>query len=75
MMNSVFPNLFDVIDLDPYGSAVPFLNSALKSIKNGGLLCVTCTDTRVLCGSDRHKCYYLYGTARGGNKTIEETAL
>jgi tRNA G26 N,N-dimethylase Trm1 len=25
---------FDVIDLDPYGSAVPFLDSALKGAKD-----------------------------------------
>lgn len=55
---------FDIVDLDPYGSVVPFLESSLESIANGGLLCVTCTDTRVTCGPDLHKCYYYYGTTR-----------
>ncbi len=66
---------FHIIDLDPYGSMVPFLYAAIKAIKKGGLLCVTCTDTRVLCGSDKHKCFYLYRSSRGYSHTIEETAL
>ena len=39
---------FDVIDLDPYGTAIPFLESSIASIYNGGMLCVTFTDTAVL---------------------------
>lgn len=66
---------FDIIDLDPYGSMVPFLYSTLKSIRKDGLLCVTCTDSRVLCGVDKHKCYYLYRTARGGSHNIRELGL
>ena len=62
---------FDVIDLDPYGSMVPFLFETLKNIKKNGLLCVTCTDTRVLCGADnKHKCFYLYRSVRGGSHSI-----
>jgi N2,N2-dimethylguanosine tRNA methyltransferase len=38
---------FDVIDLDPYGSAAPFMDAAVQSVKDGGLLCVTCTDMAV----------------------------
>jgi tRNA (guanine26-N2/guanine27-N2)-dimethyltransferase len=40
---------FDVIDLDPYGSAIPFLESSFSVTGNGGLLCVTFTDMAVLC--------------------------
>lgn len=35
---------FDVIDLDPYGSPTHFLDSAVQSVAEGGLLCVTATD-------------------------------
>lgn len=66
---------FDIVDLDPYGSMVPFLHSAMKSLNNGSLLCVTCTDTWVLCGSDWHKCYYLYRSARGGSHTIQDLGI
>ena len=34
---------FDVIDLDPYGSAAPFIDPAVQAVADGGLLCVTCT--------------------------------
>lgn len=42
---------FDVIDLDPYGTAVPFLDAAVQAVSDGGLLCVTCTDMTVLSGN------------------------
>lgn len=44
-------NKYDIIDLDPYGSVMPFLDSAVQAIKSGGLLCVTCTDMTVLGGN------------------------
>ncbi|KAL8884065.1 MAG: hypothetical protein Q9192_006934 [Flavoplaca navasiana] len=40
-------DLFSVIDLDPYGTAVPFLDAAVQALHDGGLLCVTCTDAGV----------------------------
>ncbi|KAL8993112.1 MAG: hypothetical protein Q9169_006592 [Polycauliona sp. 2 TL-2023] len=40
-------DLFSVIDLDPYGTAVPFLDAAVQAVHDGGLLCVTCTDSGV----------------------------
>ena len=61
---------FDVIDLDPYGSMVPFLHSTIKAVKKNGLLCITCTDMRVLAGSDKHKCFYFYNSVRGHSKSI-----
>jgi tRNA (guanine26-N2/guanine27-N2)-dimethyltransferase len=53
---------FDVIDLDPYGTAVPLLDSAVQSLRNGGLLCATFTDMAVLCGNYQETCYYKYGS-------------
>lgn len=44
-------NKFDVIDLDPYGSAAPFVDGAVQAVAEGGLLCVTCTDLAILAGS------------------------
>ncbi len=41
---------FDIVDIDPFGSPVPYLDSALRAIKIGGLLGVTATDGQVLCG-------------------------
>lgn len=53
---------FDVIDLDPYGTAAPFLDGALQAIKDGGLLCVTCTDAGVWASNGYpEKAFALYG--------------
>jgi tRNA (guanine26-N2/guanine27-N2)-dimethyltransferase len=30
---------FDVIDLDPYGSAAPFLDGAVQAVADGGKSC------------------------------------
>ena len=38
----------DVVDLDPYGTAAPFIDAAIQSVNDSGLLCVTCTDLPVL---------------------------
>lgn len=40
-------NKYTVIDLDPYGTAVPFLDTAVQAVADDGLLCVTCTDTAI----------------------------
>jgi len=53
---------YDVIDLDPYGTAATFLDAAVQAVNDGGLLCVTCTDAGVWasCGYPE-KCFSLYG--------------
>jgi tRNA (guanine26-N2/guanine27-N2)-dimethyltransferase len=48
---------FDVIDLDPYGSPTAFLDAALSSVADGGLICVTCTDLAVLAGNHGEACF------------------
>lgn len=42
---------FQVIDLDPYSTAAPFIDGAVQAATDGGLLCVTSTDGRSLCGT------------------------
>jgi tRNA (guanine26-N2/guanine27-N2)-dimethyltransferase len=52
----------DVIDLDPYGTATPFIDAAIQGIASDGLLCVTCTDMAVSAGIGYpEKCYANYG--------------
>ena len=52
---------FDVIDLDPYGTAAPFFDSALQALQDGGLLCVTCTDAGVFASNGYpEKAYAIY---------------
>ncbi|EDN98108.1 hypothetical protein SS1G_12965 [Sclerotinia sclerotiorum 1980 UF-70] len=54
---------YDVIDLDPYGTAAPFLDAAVQAVRDdGGLLCVTCTDAGVWASNGYpEKAYSLYG--------------
>lgn len=53
---------YEVIDLDPYGTAVPFLDAAVQAVADGGLLCVTCTDTSVFNSLGYlEKTFSLYG--------------
>ena len=66
---------FDVIDLDPYGSAVDFLDAAVQSVAHGGLLAVTCTDKAVLCGAWGEVAYAKYGGYALKGKTCHETAI
>ncbi|WP_336326702.1 tRNA (guanine(26)-N(2))-dimethyltransferase [Halovenus sp. HT40] len=40
---------FDVVDLDPFGTPIPFADAAFQGTRN--LLCVTATDTAPLCGA------------------------
>ena len=66
---------YDVVDLDPYGSAIPFLESSLSCLMNGGLLCVTFTDMAVLCARKPHVASYKYGSSPLPNKYCHEFAL
>ncbi|KAI0797923.1 N2,N2-dimethylguanosine tRNA methyltransferase [Abortiporus biennis] len=52
----------DVVDLDPYGTAAPFIDCAVQCVKDGGLLCITCTDLAVLASTNyAEKCFSNYG--------------
>ncbi|WP_148882185.1 tRNA (guanine(10)-N(2))-dimethyltransferase [Thermococcus aciditolerans] len=51
---------FDFLDLDPFGSPLEFLDTALRSVRRRGILAVTATDTGVLCGAYRHACRRKY---------------
>ena len=55
---------YDIIDIDPYGTFEPFLNSALEScnLHKPTLLCLTSTDVRVLCNPHLIECFRRYGT-------------
>ena len=70
------PKRFDLVDLDPYGTASPFLDAAVQSVSDGGLLCVTCTDLAVLAGHNYpEKCWSLYGGVSVKAEYSHEAAL
>lgn len=47
---------FTAIDVDPYGGPNKFLDAAIQSIEEGGLLLVTATDLAVLAGNTPEAC-------------------
>jgi tRNA (guanine26-N2/guanine27-N2)-dimethyltransferase len=52
---------FDVVDVDPFGSPVPYLDSAIRALRNNGLLAITATDLAPLCGVHSKACVRKYG--------------
>ncbi len=56
---------YDLIDIDPFGTPAPFLESSLKQISINGLLGITATDMPVLCGV-----YPELAKERYGGKTL-----
>ena len=52
---------FDYIDVDPFGSPMPYLDSAIRALRNDGLLALTATDMAPLCGVHPRACLRKYG--------------
>jgi tRNA (guanine26-N2/guanine27-N2)-dimethyltransferase len=52
---------FDIVDIDPFGSPVPYLDSAIRALRNTGLLASTATDLAPLCGIHPKACMRKYG--------------
>jgi len=42
---------YDYVDIDPFGTPVPYIDPALRGTKSRGILAVTATDTAALCGT------------------------
>ncbi|XP_026333429.1 probable tRNA (guanine(26)-N(2))-dimethyltransferase [Hyposmocoma kahamanoa] len=76
MYKHKFPSKrFSAIDLDPYGGPSIFLDSAVQSVQDGGLLLVTATDMAILAGNPPETCYYKYGAVSLKTKSCHEMAL
>jgi tRNA (guanine26-N2/guanine27-N2)-dimethyltransferase len=66
---------FDYIDIDPFGTPNPFLDSACKRISRDGILAVTATDTSALCGTYPRACLRKYWGMPRKDATMHETGL
>jgi tRNA (guanine26-N2/guanine27-N2)-dimethyltransferase len=66
---------FDYVDLDPYGSPLPFLDAALEAVRPGGVLAVTATDMMVLAGVQPGASVRLYGARPVRGRLAPEGAL
>jgi tRNA (guanine26-N2/guanine27-N2)-dimethyltransferase len=52
---------FDYVDIDPFGTPSPFLDSAIRATRDGGILALTATDMAPLCGVNPAACLRKYG--------------
>ena len=66
---------FDYIDIDPFGSPMPFLDAALRSARRGAVLAVTATDTAPLSGTHPASCLRRYQATPLREGPSRETAL
>ncbi|MCW4034124.1 MAG: tRNA (guanine(10)-N(2))-dimethyltransferase [Candidatus Bathyarchaeota archaeon] len=51
----------DYVDVDPFGTPVVYMDSALRALRNGGMIALTATDMAPLCGVHRKACIRKYG--------------
>jgi tRNA (guanine26-N2/guanine27-N2)-dimethyltransferase len=60
-INTISKQYYDFIEIDPFGSPVPFLDMAIQRMKHNGVLSVTATDTAALCGTYPKRTLRRYG--------------
>ena len=65
----------DYVDVDPFGTPVPFMQSALSATGDGGLVSFTATDTAVLCGVHQRVAERRYGGTPLNNHFHHETGI
>ena len=66
---------FSYIDIDPFGSPNPFLDSSIRRISRHGVLAVTATDTAPLCGTYPKACKRKYWSTPKRNGSMHETGI
>jgi len=66
---------FDYVDIDPFGSPAPYLDSAVRALRKGGLLALTATDMAPLCGVHPQACMRKYGGKPLRTEYCHELAL
>jgi len=66
---------FDVVDIDPFGTPSPYVESAAASLRSGSMICVTATDTSALCGTYIEPCIRKYGSVPLKTEYCHENGL
>ena len=66
---------YDLVDVDCFGSAVPYLNTMLWATKIGGLMYLTCTDGRTVTGHPPEQTVRYYNAIARSHPAIQEQAL
>ncbi len=67
--------VFDYIDLDPFGTPVPFIPAVLQGLRRNGMAGITATDTAPLAGTYPKKCARRYGAISQRSPFGHETGL
>ncbi|MCQ2086064.1 MAG: N2,N2-dimethylguanosine tRNA methyltransferase [archaeon] len=68
-------DIFDYVDVDPFGSPVPFLHSAIQGCKRYGYIAITATDTATLAGAQKLKCKRRYQVEPLGGPMCHEIGI
>lgn len=63
------------IDIDPFGSPVPFLDSAMQSSARRAVMEITATDTAALTGSSASACLRRYGAKIRTDEMAHDSAM
>ncbi len=66
---------FDIVDIDPFGTPAPYIESAAANLRAGGMICVTATDTSALCGTYTEPCIRKYGAVPLKTEYCHENGL
>lgn len=66
---------FNFIDIDPFGTPVPFLDNAAMRVEKNGYLGITATDTAPLCGVYPKACFRKYGAKPLRSEFCHEVGL
>jgi len=66
---------FDYVDIDPFGSPAPYMDSAIRALRKNGLLALTATDMAPLCGVHPKACIRKYGGKPLRTEYCHELAL
>jgi tRNA (guanine26-N2/guanine27-N2)-dimethyltransferase len=66
---------FDYIDIDPFGTPVDFINAAVQSVRNGGTIAITATDTAPLYGTYPRTSLRRYGALSQRSPFAHETGV
>lgn len=66
---------YDYIDIDPFGTPVDFIDGAVQSCRNRGVIGIAATDTAPLYGTYPKTCYRRYGALSAKSPFAHETGL
>jgi tRNA (guanine26-N2/guanine27-N2)-dimethyltransferase len=67
--------VFDVVDIDPFGTPSYFVDSVGYSLKKDSLLCITATDTSALCGTYKEPCIRKYNAVPFKSEYCHENGI